>query len=405
MENKEKRSPFTPGSPVPVELFVGRLDRIKEVVRYVEQASSGKQENVFLLGDRGIGKSSMASFLRQFVTTKNNMLGLHVFLGGVSTLEEMVRHIFEQLLKEAQTQAWYEKISQLFGKHIRQVGLFNISVTFAPPQEDLRELVMKFPESLHNLLQKLEGEKAGLFIVLDDIDALVDKAEFANWYKSFADEIATHYTNFPVFIMLVGLPEKRDILANAQPSLMRIFRVVEIERLSDEEVKHFFSEAFEKASIEVESDALKYMVDSSSGLPIMMHEIGEAAFWADTDGVIGKDDAVTGILNAAENVGQKYLTPQVYRAIRSERYRTILRKFGKRKIAFSRNFKKRELQAKLNEREKSVFTNFLRRMRELGVIEPDIERGRGAYQFVNDIYPIYIWLESQRFEERKGLND
>ena len=46
MNNKES-SPFTPGSPVPVELFVGRREQIKELLRYVEQTFRGRQENVF----------------------------------------------------------------------------------------------------------------------------------------------------------------------------------------------------------------------------------------------------------------------------------------------------------------------------------------------------------------------
>ena len=400
MNDKERISPFTPGNPVPLELFVGRREKIQEILRYVSQSSAGKQENVFLTGDRGIGKSSIASFLRYLVTTKNNILGIHIFLGGVSTLEEMVRRVLDQLLKEAKTQKWYESVAELFGNYIREVGLFNISIAFSPPQKDLRELVMKFPETLNSLLQKLEGERVGLFIVLDDIDALVEKAEFADWYKSFTDEIATHYEHFPVFMMLVGIPEKRDALASAQPSLMRIFRVIEIERLSDEEVRTFMSKAFEKAEIKVEPEAMEYMVDDSSGLPIMMHEIGDAVFWADTDGLVDKNDTITGLLAAADNVGQKYLTPKVYSAIRSQRYRAILRKFGKRKRFISRYFKKRELEATLNASEKRVLTNFLRKMRELGVIERDIEGGLGAYKFVNDIYPVYIWLESTRFEKR-----
>jgi len=35
-------------------------------------------------------------------------------------------------------------------------------------------------------------------------------------------------------------------------------------------------------------------------------------------------------------------------------------------------------------------------MRELGIIVPDIEGGKGAYKFVNELYPVYIWLENQR---------
>lgn len=394
--NKES-SPFTPGSPVPVELFVGRSEQIKGAIRYIKQILSGKQENVFLAGDRGIGKSSLASFLRHLVATQENILGIHVFLGRVSTLEEMVRHIFDQLLKEAKGQPWFENIAKFFGKYIQKVGLFGISVSFSPPKQDLKELVGRLPETLNNLIEKIKEEKRGLFIALDDINGLAEKKEFANWYKSFVDEIATQYKNFPVFIMLIGLPEKRDALSALQPSLMRIFRVVEIEKLSDEEVRDFLLEAFEKADMEVKPPAIDFMVKFSSGLPVLMHEIGDAAFWVDTDGVIDEADAEKGIIAAAERVGKKYLDPKVYRAVRSQRYRSILRKLAQAPL--SRNFTKKDIEERLNENEKRVFHNFLRKLRELGIIESDLERGRGAYRFVNEIYPVYIWMESEGFKE------
>src|SRR3990172_3713731 len=47
MTNKEN-SPFTPGSPVPVELFVGRTDNINEVRRFIKQTRSGRLEHIFL---------------------------------------------------------------------------------------------------------------------------------------------------------------------------------------------------------------------------------------------------------------------------------------------------------------------------------------------------------------------
>ena len=173
-------SPFTPGSPVPIDLFVGRSPQIEEVMRYVRQAVSGRQENVFLTGDRGIGKSSFASFLRRVVATQNNVLGIHVFLGGVSTLEEMVRHILEQLLRETREQGSFERIVEYFGDHVRQVGLFGVSVTFAPPERDLADLVRSFPDALGNLVARIADDKAGLLIILDDINGLAEKAEFAN---------------------------------------------------------------------------------------------------------------------------------------------------------------------------------------------------------------------------------
>ena len=394
MNNKEN-SPFTPGSPVPVELFVGRSERIKELFRYIGQILSGKQENIFLTGDRGIGKSSLASFLRYYANTEKNMLGIHVFLGGVSTLEDMVQHIFDQILKETKGQAWFEDITKFFGRHVKKIGMFGISVSFNPSKEDLKELVRKFPEAINNLLNKLKKrQKRGLFIVLDDINGLVEKTEFANWYKSFVDEIAVQYKNFPVLLMLLGLPEKRDTLSNLQPSLMRIFRVVGIEKLSDKEVKDFLSKAFAKADLEVQPEALTLMAHFSSGLPLLMHEIGDAVFWVNNDGLIDKKDAVRGIYAAAQKIGEKYLDPKVYNAIRSSKYKSILRKLGE--IGVSRHFKKKEVEAKLTENEKKVFHNFLRRIRDLGVIKADSEKGRGVYSFVNEIYPLYIKMESEK---------
>jgi len=394
----KESSPFTPGNPVPVELFVGRSEQIQELIRYVKQTRSGRAENVFLAGDRGIGKSSLASFLRYYVSTQENMLGVHVFLGRVFTLEGMVHHIFEQILKEAKIQGGLEKVTSFFAKHIKEIGLFGISVSFSPQKAELEELVTKFPEAINNLLAQMADRKKGLFIALDDINGLVEKPEFANWYKSFADEVATHYKSFPVFVILMGLPEKRDILSHIQPSLMRIFRVVGIEKLSDEEVRNFLGKAFEKTGIKVRTDAMDLMVRYSSGLPVLMHEIGDATFWADEDGVVDVDDASRGVLNAAEKVGQKYLDPKVYRAIRSESYRSILRKLGD--ILTGRHFKKKEVAAKLDDREKRVFDNFLNRMRKLGVIEPDVERGRGAYNFINEIYPLYITMESEKSRKK-----
>jgi len=396
--NEKEYSPFTPGSPVPVDLFVGRSGQIKEVIRYINQTTSGKQENIFLTGDRGIGKSSLAAFIKQYVSDQHNILAIHVFLGRAKTLEELVRQVFDQLLKASKGQKWFDNIVKFFGKHIQQVGLFGISVNFSPHEKDLKKVVSNFPEALYNLIDKIKNEKNALFIALDDINGLADKVEFANWYKSFVDEVATRYKNFPVSVMLIGLPEKKDRLAILQPSLMRIFRVVEIEKLSDKEVEDFFVKAFTQADIYINSDALKLMVKYSSGLPLLMQEIGDATFWAESDEVVAKKDALKGIVSAAERIGKKYLDPKVYRALRSERYRSILRKLGE---PLSRYFTKAQVESRLNDNEKGVFHNFLKRLRDLGIIESDLERGRGAYRFINELYPVYIWLESELYSKEK----
>ena len=400
----EVNSPFTPGSPVPLELFVGRSEQIAQVMRHVRQAVSGKQENVFLTGDRGIGKSSFASFLRHLATRDHNMLGAHVFLGRVSTLEEMVRHTLEEILKETREQPWFDQLSAYFGDHVRQLGMFGVTVTFDPPERDLTELVRKFPEVLGNVVAQIADEKAGLFIILDDMNGLAESIEFANWYKSLIDEIATQYPQFPVLIMLIGLPEKRDSLASLQPSLLRVFRVCEIERLSSDEVREFFANAFAGVDREVHDDAFEVLVRYSSGIPFLMHEIGDATFWLDEDDVIDKKDAFNGVIEAAENVGTKYLDPNVYRAIRSPRYRSIIRKIVVERPG-GRSFSRSEVKSRLDPDETRVFDNLLRKLRQMDIVERDLEGGAGAYLFANQMYPIYLWMESLQAGVARSLDD
>jgi hypothetical protein len=42
-------------------------------------------------------------------------------------------------------------------------------------------------------------------------------------------------------------------------------------------------------------------------------------------------------------------------------------------------------------------------MKDLDIIEQDIEKGKGTYRFVNLIYPLYIWIESER-DKKEILN-
>ncbi len=157
-------SPFTPGNPAPIEFFVGRAQQIEELTRYINQTLSGKQENVFLIGDRRIGKSSVASFIRYFAEKNKNMLGVHVFLGSVTDLNDVVCHVFEEILKKSKGESWFGNIRKLFGTHIKEVGLLGISISFKPPRDDLQELTKQFPEALSSILNEIQEQKKGLFI-------------------------------------------------------------------------------------------------------------------------------------------------------------------------------------------------------------------------------------------------
>jgi hypothetical protein len=391
-------SPFTPGQPVPIEFFVGRVQEIERLRSLVRAASLGKFRIGFVAGERGIGKSSLVSFVRHLAERDEGVAAAHVFLGGVNTLSEMVRRTFDRLLKDSIEKSWHKKVRDLFGKHVKQIGLFGITVELELANTDLESLVNGFAPSLRRLLAELRDERKALLLILDDINGLAGSAEFANWLKSTVDEIATGQNGLAVCLLIVGLEERRRQLIELQPSLARVFDLIEIQPWSDEESNQFFQQTLRKAQTSTDAKALEVMVDFSGGLPVLAHEIGDAV-WRMADGpLLTHDVAMVGVVEAADVIGRKFLEPQILQAIRSPRYRSILRKLAGRPRQLS--FRRADMLKELSVEETRVLDNFLNRMRKLGAIMPDIEGGRGVYQFANQLHALYFWIEAQRAREQ-----
>jgi hypothetical protein len=251
---------------------------------------------------------------------------------------------------------------------------------------------------MKNLLNKFGEEREGILLILDDINGLASAPPFANWLKSLVDEFATTASAFPLTLVLVGLPERRRQLVNVQPSLDRVFEIVEIRRFDQPETIDFFRRAFSKVNAEVDEDVLDLLARYSGGYPVFMHELGDAVFKTDADNHIDLNDALEGIIRGAEVIGAKYVEPKVTAAIRSEKYQGILRKIAKE--PFEHRFTRKDAVARLTPTEAKVFDNFLRRMEELGAIRKDRDRGPGSYEFASEIYYLFFWMQASTPKER-----
>lgn len=386
-------SPFRPGQPVPIEFFVGRIEEIERLRSMVKASVQGRFKIGFVSGERGIGKSSLVSFVRHLSDRESNVAGAHVFLGGVKELNEMVRRTFDRLLKESMDTPWHSRVREYFGNYVREVGLFGISLELDLKGNELSSITHDFVPSIRRLLDKLKDQKKSLLLILDDINGLASSEDFANWLKSMVDEIATSQKEMHLCILIVGLEDRRQDLVTRQPSLARVFELIEIAPWSDDEVRQFYQRSFESASAKVTDQDIDSLIRFTGGLPVLAHEIGDAIWRVAQVPDIKSDEIGTGIFIAAEVIGRKLLEPQIYSAIRSEHYRSILRKMADKPLEM--HFQRSELGERLTNEEKKVLDNFLQRMKKLGALTADSE-ARGGYRFQNHLHALYFWMESQR---------
>lgn len=385
-------SPFSPGQLAPIESFVGRIREVEHLHGMVKASTQGRFPIGFVSGERGIGKSSLASFVRHLSEHESQVAGCHVFLGGVEDLKEMLRRTFDRLLKESMDKPWHEQIRNFFGNRVRKVGLFGVTLELSLKDSDLATLAHDFVHTVTRLLESLKGHKRSLFLILDDINGLAGSEVFANWLKSTVDEISTSRRKIPLCILVVGPEERRQELVSKQPSLARVFELIDIAPWSDDEAMDFFRKSFDAGGAKVTDRDMHQLVRFTGGLPVVAHEIGDAV-WRTARGLqIDSREVRKGILTAADLIGWKLLQPQVFRAIRNELQHSKLRTMWH---APRMHFQRSELLNHLSSDETKVMDHSLRRMKRFGVLETDPEV-KGGYRFSNLLHMRYFWMESQR---------
>ena len=131
-ENTKGRSPFYPGQPIPVDLFTGRIKPLRRIMtRGVSQVVSGKPVTMFVQGEYGIGKSSLANYARAIAEKEegNNLHGVYVTLGGANSLEDVGGTILEGFIHSgADDPKRSRKIRDWLEKYITRQTLFDVEI-------------------------------------------------------------------------------------------------------------------------------------------------------------------------------------------------------------------------------------------------------------------------------------
>ncbi len=304
----------------------------------------------------------------------------------------MLRQTFNSLLKQSVSRPWHQQTLEFFGDRVRKVGLFGISLELNLRSGDLASMERNFASSIRQLAETA-GRKS-ILLILDDINGLASSERFANWLKSFVDEITTFPETTRLCVIVVGLAERRRELVAKQPSLARVFDLIDIAPWSDSEVADFYRQSFQAGNATISADDVQRLVSFTGGLPVLAHEIGDAVWRTASAPEIGPHDTMGGIVAAAEVIGRKFLAPQIVEAIYSKYYLSILRKINEQKTLEMR-FRRADLLEYLTDAERKVLDNFLQRMKKLGALEPD-PGVRGGYRYPNRLYAMYFLLAARR---------
>ena len=384
-------SPFRPGQIAPVKFFVGRAEELERLHAMVRASLRGRFKIGFVTGERGIGKSSAATIVRLRAEREDEVAACHALLGGVTSIKGFVRRTFESLLNDSIERPWHQRMIGMFGDRVRRVGLFGLTLELNLSSRELTECPSDFIASIRALLSEVPDRRA-ILLILDDINGLATVESFAHWLKSLVDGIGLAQRPMPLCMLFVGLEERRRELIARQPSLARVFELIDLAPWSDAEVHEFYERSFRSANATISDELLELLASFTGGVPVLAHEIGDAVWRLAPGTEIDRRTVTQGIFSAADVVGSKLLDPQLFNALRSVRYRSILRTIAGEPTM---RFRRANIAERLPATDRGALENFLRRMRQLGALDTDPEQ-RGGYRFPTRLHALYFHIESMR---------
>lgn len=298
------RSSFSPGTPINrATLFAGRSNQIGKGIEIVYQ----RGWHGIIFGERGVGKTSLANCLADFIPNPRDEVELEVrFLtprvncAAGSTFDSIWRDVFARI--------------DISAGDFQEIGfLAEASESFHRLSEILPKRRLT-PSDIQHLLDRASIAKP-LIVVIDEFDAMRDaesKTLMAHTIKALSDH------SVAATLFLVGVADTVDELMAEHQSIERSLIQIPMPRMQKGEVRLLVTKGLERFNQDVDDfklgateEALDFICDVSRGMPSYAHLLAQKAAGCAVDRqdqTVNKDHVSEGAYRALDDVQQSVLS-------------------------------------------------------------------------------------------------
>jgi energy-coupling factor transporter ATP-binding protein EcfA2 len=337
-------NPFRPGSVVGPGMFSGRYEELETLEKVLFQTKHGNPQHFLVVGERGIGKSSLLLFLQMLAkgqvsfkqTERFNFLVVNIELDPSTGYADIIKKIGAELERVAASQQRVKELAKSVWTFLSRWEVFGVKYK---TQETLREtgpheLLEDLTYTVERLLSAIQPEFDGILFLIDEADKPPASTHLGEFVKLFTERLTKRGCE-NVAVGLAGLPTVMRKLTESHPSSMRVLRMLHLEPLTPSEridvVRKGLVQANEKNGFEVNITELAESIIStfSEGYPHFIQQFSFSAFEADTNNEIDDNDVLDGAFNenggAFQQLGLRYFEDIYFEKIWSDEYRDVLR--------------------------------------------------------------------------------
>lgn len=414
-----KINPFNPNSPSGPGMFAGRLHEIESIEQILFQTRANKGHGFLLLGQRGIGKTSLLNLIKfeaegdiDVKNQKLNFLVVDIDITKETTQLKLIKKIELALRRKlAETEAARKIFSDIWN-FIGKIEAVGIKINTDKSSDDelfFEEFCYSLSDTLNRITQtkkssELDRKYDGLVIMIDEADNACPELNLGTFIKLLYERLQKEGTQH-LMIGISGLPKTKQILVESHSSSLRIFEELTLDRLGNDDIEYVIKRVLQHSQeingypTKIEDKAKVHLVDLSEGFPHFIHQYGYCAFDLSNGQIITENNVMKGAFGnngAIERIGNKYYRDDYYNKIKVESYRQVLAIMADRLDSWvSKTYIKNRFKGK-----DSTLNNAISALRTRGIIL-DKEGARGMYRLQDKGFAWWIVMNEMKKEKEK----
>ena len=242
---------FSPAAPVnKLNLFAGRLKEI----RLITEAVGTRGRHAIMYGDRGVGKTSLATVLKELYSETESHRIVKVNCVQTDTFNNLWRKALATI-----PYIWEPNPATANGVESIETTLDRYLDAQSGPGE------------VRNLLAHVSQEDSELIVVFDEFDRLggSERALFPDTIKDLSDHSVS------TTLVLVGVANDVVELIEEHVSISRCVTQIKMPPMDPDELSDIISKALAALAMTIEDEANWLIVTLSQGLPHYTHLLGQ----------------------------------------------------------------------------------------------------------------------------------
>lgn len=317
-------NPFQPRGPTARGTFAGRRKEMEKLSNLLRQIGSGIGTNVLVTGEPGTGKSSL---LIQFKAIAEEgqphalpFLVIHTDIDDTTTQQGLLAKIEAALHRSlTRSERLRTSVKSLlnFASQVEAAGFRYHKPDLPADEAQMERFADRLARTVNAATRRrrwpFRAQHDGVLLIIDEADKASLDLRLGSFLKLLIERLKWRDCH-RFMVAVAGLTELKDVLRSGHDSAMRLFEVIELQRMDVLGGMEIVVEGLKRAShegerITIQPGALERLLNMADGLPHFTQQLAYSAFEVNVDDTIDEEDVEEGAYGpdgAVASLGRHY---------------------------------------------------------------------------------------------------